>query len=334
MRVLITGGAGFIGSNFIRHMLTNYADVDIVNLDLLTYAGRLENLQDVRTTRCRYIQGDVRDRKTVESLMKEKFDLTVNFAAETHVDRSILDAGAFVLTDAYGTYILLDAARKFDVGKFVQISTDEVYGSINEGSFTETDFLEPSSPYSASKAAGDHIALAFQKTYGLPVVVTRSSNNHGPFQYPEKLIPKLILRAIHGQPLPLYGDGKQVRDWLHVTDNCVAVDLVAKKGAAGEIYNVASGEEHTNIEVAKEILRILKKPQSLIKLVPDRPGHDRRYSLNATKIRRLGWKPKIGFVEGLKRTTEWYLSHEWWWRTLLEDDFFEADIHWLSQGET
>jgi len=331
MRVLVTGGAGFIGSNFIRHMLSNHEDIEIVNFDLLTYAGRLENFQDVKDNpHYRFIHGDIRDRKAVEHLVKEKFDFMVNFAAETHVDRSVAEAGSFVLTDAYGTYILLDAARKFEVKRFVQISTDEVYGSIKNGSFKETDILDPSSPYSASKASGDHIALAFHKTYGLPVIVTRSSNNYGPFQYPEKLIPKLILRALHNQHLPIYGDGRQVRDWLYVTDNCAAIDLVAQKGKDGEIYNVASGEEHMNIEVAKTILEILKKPESLIKSVPDRPGHDRRYSLNTAKIEKLGWKPEIGFAEGLEKTVSWYLDSEWWWRPLLKDEFFKADTPWLK----
>ncbi|MCK4477923.1 dTDP-glucose 4,6-dehydratase [Candidatus Bathyarchaeota archaeon] len=330
MRVLVTGGAGFIGSNFIRHMLSNHEDIEIVNFDLLTYAGRLENLQDIKDdSRYRFIRGDIRDRKAVEPLVKEKFDFIVNFAAETHVDRSVAEAGSFVLTDAYGTYILLDAARKFEVKRFVQISTDEVYGSIKEGSFKETDILDPSSPYSASKAAGDHIALAFHKTYGLPVVVTRSSNNYGPFQHPEKLIPKLILRALHDQPLPIYGDGTQVRDWLFVKDNCAAIDLVAHRGKAGEIYNIASGEEHMNIEVAKTILKTLKKPESLIKSVPDRPGHDRRYSLNTAKIEKLGWKPEIGFAEGLEKTVSWYLNSGWWWRPLMKDEFFKADSPWL-----
>ncbi len=329
MKVLVTGGAGFIGSNFIRHMLSKYDDIKIVNFDLLTYAGRLQNLQDVKDdSRYRFLKGEIQDRKTVESLVKEGLDVIVNFAAETHVDRSVVEAGSFVLTDAYGTYILLDAARKFDVEKFVQISTDEVYGSIKEGSFKETDILEPSSPYSASKAAGDHIALAFCKTYGLQVVVTRSSNNYGPFQYPEKLIPKLTLRALHDRPLPIYGDGKQVRDWLYVTDNCAAIDLVARKGKPGEIYNIASGEEHMNIEVAKNILKTLKKTEDLIKSVPDRPGHDRRYSLNTTKIREFGWKPKFGFFEDLKKTVNWYSNNKWWWQPLIKDEFFKADTPW------
>ncbi len=329
MQVLVTGGAGFIGSNFIRYMLSDYDDVEITNFDLLTYAGRLENLQDVKDdSRYRFTQGDIRDREAVEQITREKFDLVVNFAAETHVDRSIVEAGSFVLTDAFGTYVLLDAARKFDVERFVQISTDEVYGSIKEGSFKETDTVNPSSPYSASKAAGDHIALAFYKTYGLSVVVTRSSNNYGPFQYPEKLIPKLILRAIGDQPLPIYGDGKQMRDWLYVIDNCAAINLVAKKGKAGGIYNIGSGEERMNIEVAKEILRTLKKPESLITFVSDRPSHDRRYSLDTTRVRALGWKPNFVFSEGLEKTVDWYLKNKSWWRHLAKDDFFRVDNPW------
>jgi dTDP-glucose 4,6-dehydratase len=331
MKVLVAGGAGFIGSNFVRHILSNYKEAEVVNFDLLTYAGRLENLHDLKDdVHHRFIKGDIRDRKAVEQVMKERFDLVVNFAAETHVDRSVVEAGSFVLTDAYGTYILLDAARKYEVKKFVQISTDEVYGSTAKGSFKEVDTLNPSSPYSASKAAGDHIALAFYKTYGSPAVITRSSNNYGPFQYPEKLIPKLILRALHSQPLPIYGDGKQVRDWLYVTDNCAAIDMVARKGIAGEVYNIASGEEQMNIEVAKIILKTIKKPEKLIKPVPDRPGHDRRYSLNVAKIRGLGWKPMVGFPEGLENTVQWYLENEWWWRPLLKDEFVKADTPWLQ----
>jgi dTDP-glucose 4,6-dehydratase len=330
MRVLVAGGAGFIGSNFVRHMLSSHDAMEIVNFDLLTYAGRLENLQDLKDdSRYRFVQGDIRDRKAVESCMKEKPDLVVNFAAETHVDRSVVDAGSFVLTDVYGTYILLESARKFEVEKFVQISTDEVYGSIEKGAFRETDILDPSSPYSASKAAGDHFVMAFHKTYGLQVTVTRSSNNYGPFQHPEKLIPKLILRALHNQPLPIYGDGKQMRDWLYVTDNCRAIDLVAQKGKAGEIYNIASGEERMNIELAKGILRLLRKSEKLIKPVADRPGHDRRYSLSIARIKSLGWKPKVGFDDGLERTVNWYLDNPWWWQPLLKDGFFKADSPWL-----
>ncbi|UCE95405.1 MAG: dTDP-glucose 4,6-dehydratase [Candidatus Bathyarchaeota archaeon] len=326
MRILVTGGAGFIGSNFIRHMMLNHDDLEIVNFDLLTYAGRLENLQDVKNdTRYRFIHGDIRNIKAVNYLMKERFDLIVNFAAETHVDRSLRDGGSFILTNVHGTHALLDAARKWDVERFLQISTDEVYGSITEGSFKETDNLNPSSPYSASKAAGDHIALAFYKTYGCPVLITRSSNNYGPYQYPEKFIPKLILRTLHDQPLPIYGNGKQVRDWLHVTDNCIALDLIVNKGKVGEIYNIASGEESMNVEVARKVLKTLKKTKSLMKTVPDRPGHDFRYSLDTTKIRGLGWKPKINLVKGLEKTISWYSNNQWWWKNLLKDEFFNME---------
>lgn len=330
MKILVTGGAGFIGSNFIRHMLSKYDDIEIVNLDLLTYAGRLENLHDVKgNPRHKFVQGDIRKAEMVEPIVKE-VDVIVNFAAETHVDRSIIEAGSFILTDAYGTYTLLHAARKHNVEKFVQISTDEVYGSIEQGSFKESAFLEPSSLYSASKSAADLIVGAFYRTYGLPVVVTRSSNNYGPYQYPEKLLPKLILRALHDQPLPLYGDGRQVRDWIYVMDNCEAVDLVMEKGKAGEIYNIASGREHTNIEVATLILKTLGKSEALIKFVLDRPGHDRRYSLDTTEIRRLGWKPRYEFSRALKDTVKWYVDNEWWWHPLLKDKFVQSDTPWLE----
>jgi len=331
MKILVTGGAGFVGSNFIKHTLSTDDSTEIVCFDLLTYAGRLENLREVRgNSKFRFVQGDIRERNSLETLVKEGFDLIVNFAAETHVDRSIVEADSFVLTDAYGTYVLLEAARKFDVERFVQISTDEVYGSIRQGSFKEDHMLSPSSPYSASKAAGDHMALAFHRTYGLSVVVTRSSNNYGPCQHPEKLIPKLILRALHNQPLSIYADGKQVRDWLYVTDNCEAIELAANEGKSGEIYNVASSEEHMNIEVAKNLLKLLGKPEGLIRFVADRPGHDRRYSLDTAKIRALGWKSKVKFEEGLENTARWYEKNQWWWKPLLEDKFFKTDTPWLQ----
>lgn len=314
-------------------MLSKYDDVEIINLDLLTYAGRLENLHDVeKDSRHKFIQGDIRDRKRVEQITKEGVDAVVNFAAETHVDRSIVEGGSFILTDVYGTYILLDIARKYDVDRVVQVSTDEVYGSIERGSFKETDFLHPSSPYAASKAAGDLVALSFYKTYGLHVMITRSSNNFGPYQYPEKLIPKLILRALYDQPLPLYGDGKQMRDWVYVMDNCEGIVLIMREGKLGEIYNVASGNERTNLEVAKFILKTLDKPENRIKFVSDRPGHDRRYSLDTAKIRNLGWKAKHKFKEAMKKTIEWYVKNEWWWRPLLKDEFIQSDTPWLSKG--
>jgi len=329
MRILVTGGAGFIGSNFVRYMLSKYHDMEIINLDLLTYAGRLENLYDVKDDpRHKFIQGDIRDREKLEQIMKNEIDMVVNFAAETHVDRSIMDAGSFILTDAHGAYILLEASRKSDVDKVVHVSTDEVYGSIEKGSFKETDVLDPSSPYAASKAAGDLIAKAFYKTYGLHVAITRSSNNFGPYQYPEKLIPKLIIRAMHNEPLPLYGDGKQVRDWTYVLDNCEGINLVMHKGKPGEIYNIASGNERINLEVAKLILKALSKPESCIKFVSDRPGHDRRYSLDVAKIRKLGWKPKYGFEESLEETIKWYIENEPWWHPLLKDSFVQMDTPW------
>jgi len=332
VKILVTGGAGFIGSNFIRRMLSKYDEIEIVNLDLLTYAGRLENLHDVKDNpRYKFVQGDVRKVETVEPILKEGVDMVVNFAAETHVDRSIVEAGSFILTDAYGTYILLNVARKYDVERFIQISTDEVYGSIEGGSFKETDILDPSSPYSASKAAADHVARAFYKTYGLHVIITRSSNNYGPYQYPEKLIPKLIIRALHDQGLPIYGDGKQVRDWIYVVDNCDAIDLIIQKGEPGEIYNVASGNERANIEITKNILRILDKSEDLIRFVPDRPGHDRRYSLDTAKVRRLGWKLGHEFLEALEETVDWYVKNEWWWRPLLRDEFVRSDTPWLGR---
>jgi len=330
VKILVTGGAGFIGSNYIRYVLAKYHDIKVVNLDLLTYAGRMENIRDfMQDPRHKFVKGDIRDRKKVQRVMKEVFNAVVNFAAETHVDRSIVKAGSFITTDAYGTYILLDTARNHDVEKIVQISTDEVYGSIEKGAFKEGDSLQPSSPYSASKAAGDLMALAFYKTYGLDVTITRSSNNFGPYQHLEKYIPKMIIRALHDKKLPLYGDGRQVRDWLYVMDDCEAIDTALWKGKAGEVYNIASGNEYKNIQVAKLILQTLKKQESLITFVPDRPGHDRRYSLDASKIWKLGWRPKNLFEDALKETVEWYVQNEWWWKPLLTDKFVQSDTPWV-----
>ena len=332
MRMLVTGGAGFIGSNFVRYELTHYRDIEIINLDKLTYSGRLENLRDVeKDSRYRFFQGDIQDGALLEKIVNRGFDAIVNFAAETHVDRSIVEGGAFILTDVYGTYNLLNEARKHGVQRYVQISTDEIYGSIEKGSFKESDMLNPSSPYSASKAGGDLIVEAFHKTYGLNVVITRSSNNFGPYQYPEKLIPKLILRAMQGKPLPLYGDAKQVRDWIFVVDNCAAIDLVMRKGVSGQVYNIASGNERTNLEIAKFILKAFKKPENMIQFVSDRPGHDRRYSLDISKIAKLGWKCKHGFEEALKETIAWYKSNDWWWQPMLKDKFFQFDTPWLKR---
>ena len=334
MKILVTGGAGFIGSNYIRYVLAKYHDIKVVNLDLLTYAGRMENIRDfIHDPRHKFVKGDIRDRKKVQQVMKDGFNAVVNFAAETHVDRSIVEAGSFITTDVYGTYTLLDTAKNCNVEKFVQISTDEVYGSIESESFKESDNLQPSSPYSASKAAGDLMALAFYKTYGLPVTITRSSNNFGSHQHLEKLIPKIVIRALHDKTLPLYGDGQQVRDWLYVMDNCEAIDTVLWKGKAGEAYNIASGNEYQNIQIAKLVLQTLKKPRSLISFVQDRPGHDRRYSLDTLKIRNLGWRPKHMLEDALRETVEWYIQNEWWWKPLLTDEFVQSDTPWLKREQ-
>jgi len=314
MKILITGGAGFIGCNFVHYMLEKHPDDEIVILDKLTYAGRIENLQDVMD-KITFIKGDICNKEDVEKV--KECDVIFNFAAETHVDRSIIDARIFVKTDVLGTYNLLEYARRHDVEKYIQISTDEVYGSIKESSSKETDILDPSSPYSASKAGADLLVKAYYKTYGLPVLITRSSNNFGPYQYPEKLIPVLILNALHDKPLPIYGEGKNVRDWIYVQDNCEAIDFVFRRGKIGEIYNIGAGNEKTNIEIANLILGELNKPKGLIKFVKDRPGHDFRYSLNCEKIKRLGWIPRYKFEEALRATMEWYRENEGWWKPLI-----------------
>ena len=314
MKILITGGAGFIGCNFVRYMLKKYSGDKIVVLDKLTYAGRLENLQDVKD-KITFIKGDICNKEDVEEV--GDCDVIFNFAAETHVDRSIVDAGVFVKTDVLGTHTLLEYTRRYNVERYIQISTDEVYGSTMEGSFKESDILEPSSPYSASKAGADLLVKAYYKTYGLPVLITRSSNNFGPYQYPEKLIPVLILKAMHNEPLPIYGDGRNVRDWIYVEDNCEAIDFVFQKGKTGETYNIASGNEKTNIEIANLILRALNKSESLIRFVEDRRGHDFRYSLDCEKINELGWSPKYNFEEALKETIRWYVDNVRWWSSLI-----------------
>ena len=315
MRYLVTGGAGFIGCNFVRHMLKEHPGDRIVVLDKLTYAGRLENLEAVMD-RITFVKGDICDKDVVKKAM-DGCDAVVNFAAESHVDRSITSPEDFVTTDVIGVFTLLEEARRRDVKRFVQISTDEVYGSTVSGSFSEKDILDPSSPYSASKAGGELLARSYVRTYGLDVIVTRSSNNYGPFQYPEKLIPVLVVKALRDQPLPIYGKGMNVRDWLHVEDNCRAIDLVLQKAKAGDIVNIGSGNEVPNIEVAKLILRHMKKPESLITYVQDRPGHDFRYSLEWDRLKALGWAPKIKFEDGLRSTVDWYLANRAWWEPLL-----------------
>jgi dTDP-glucose 4,6-dehydratase len=321
--LLVCGGAGFIGSNFVRYMLKKYPAVQIVVYDKLTYAGNLDNLEPVsQDPRYKFLQGDIAEHGSVtRALESNQIDTVVNFAAETHVDRSILDPDAFVHTNVMGVYILLEESRKCGVERFLQVSTDEVYGSIPKGAFREGDPLEPNSPYAASKASGDLMARAYHVTYGLNTVVTRGSNTFGPYQYPEKVMPLFITNALDDQPLPLYGDGKQVRDWLYVDDHCAGIDAVLQHGKPGEAYNVGGENEQHNIDVVHRLLKALDKPQSLIRPVEDRPGHDRRYALNNTKTRHLGWKPEVSFDEALERTVQWYTSNEWWWRKIKSGDY-------------
>ena len=307
MKILITGGAGFIGANFTQYIHDNY-DYEITVLDKLTYAGNKDNLKEI-LNEIEFINGDIGCEDDVKIAM-EDCDLVVNFAAETHVDRSIEDPSIFVKTDVIGTYNLLECARKYDVEKYLQISTDEVYGSIENGSFTEESNINPSSPYSASKAGGDMLVKAYYKTYGMPVLITRSSNNFGPYQYPEKLIPLFILNALEDKPLPVYGDGENIRDWIYVLDNCKGIDVVLNEGKIGEVYNIGGENEKPNIEITKLILNILEKPESLIKYVDDRLGHDRRYSLDSYKTQNLGWKPEWTFEEAMQETIKWYIANK------------------------
>ena len=321
VNVLVTGGAGFIRSNFVSYALKVHPDWKITTLDKLTYAGRLENLQEHEgNPRHQFVKGDVADLAIAPELVR-KADVIVHFAAETHVDRSIQSAGSFVTTDVYGTFVLLDAARTSSrLQKFVQISTDEVYGSVAEGSSTESDQLLPRNPYAATKAGADRLAYSYWSTYNVPVIITRASNNYGPRQFPEKLIPLFSTNAIDNQPLPLYGDGQNVRDWLHVDDHCRALDLLLEQGQAGEVYNIGGENEITNATLTRRILKILDRPLSLIRPVDDRPGHDRRYSLDTTKLRELGWKPSVNFDDGLVSVVDWYQSNEWWWRPIKYTD--------------
>jgi dTDP-glucose 4,6-dehydratase len=323
MRVLVTGGAGFIGSNFVRYMLETYPDTAVTVLDKLTYAGNLDNLRDVADDpRYRFVQGDICDAEAVTEAM-EGCDWVVNWAADSHVDRSLVEPGSFIQTDVYGVYVLLEAARKFGVDRLVQVSTDEVYGSIVEGSFCETDLLTPSSPYSASKAGGEMMARAYHVTYGLPIIITRGSNTFGPYQYPEKIIPLFITNALEDRPLPVYGDGQQIRDWLYVRDHCAGVDVALRQGTPGEIYNVGGGNERTNLELTGRILDLLEKPASLIQYVADRPGHDRRYSIDCAKLRALGWQPRQPFEEALAETVRWYQENSWWWTKIKSGEYRE-----------
>lgn len=325
MKLLVTGGAGFIGSNFVRYMVNKYPEYQIVNLDLLTYAGNLENLKDIENAQnYKFVRGDIADRDFVDGLFKEeKFDYVLNFAAESHVDRSITDPGIFVQTNIQGTLALLDAAKTYSVKKYLQVSTDEVYGTLGEtGYFTEETPLAANSPYSASKAGADLLVRAYNETFGLPVNITRCSNNYGPFHFPEKLIPLMIINALNDKELPIYGDGLNIRDWLHVEDHCQAIDLVLHKGRDGEVYNVGGNNERTNIEIVKTILKQLGKPELLMKFVKDRPGHDRRYAIDATKLRtELGWSPKYNFDTGIEQTIKWYLENQEWWENIISGDY-------------
>jgi dTDP-glucose 4,6-dehydratase len=324
MRILVTGGSGFIGSNFIKLVLKKHSNYTIINLDKLTYAGNPDNLLDLKKEpRYLFIKGDICD-KNIVNKTAARVDAIVNFAAETHVDRSILDPEAFINTNIRGTYTLLEAAKKFRVKRYLQVSTDEVYGSISGGSFTEKSPLNPSSPYSASKASADMLVNSYYTTFKLPVMITRSSNNFGPYQYPEKFIPLFLTNAMENKACPLYGDGKNVRDWLYVSDNCEAIDLVLNKGKIGEVYNISSGNEVSNIKLAEQILRSARKPRTLIRKITDRKGHDRRYSLDSTKLRReLSWRPKAGFKEALEETLNWYRDNQWWWEKLKNGGFKE-----------
>lgn len=323
MRLVVTGGAGFIGSNFVRFMLRRYDDLEVVNLDKLTYAGNLENLRDVEDdARYTFVKGDICDAAVVRQSLQGA-DAVINFAAETHVDRSISGPQDFISTDVLGTHTLLEAVREQSIARYVQISTDEVYGSTETGSFTEESDLAPSSPYSASKAGADLLVLAYHRTYGAPVLITRSSNNYGPWQYPEKIIPLFITNAIDEQALPVYGDGLNVRDWLHVDDNCAGIDAVLREGALGEVYNIGGGNEVENLTLTRRILELLGKSPELIRYVTDRPGHDRRYAIDCGKLRALGWSPATPFETGLESTVSWYRDNPAWWRKIKSGEWRE-----------
>ena len=325
LKLLITGGAGFIGSNFIKHILSKYQDYEVINLDKLTYCGNLENLREIKNNpHYKFIKGDICDFETVDKIAAEKPDAIINFAAESHVDRSILDPTAFLKTSVFGTYNLLEAVKKYNIKRFIQISTDEVYGSIKNGSFKETSPLNPSSPYSAAKSAADLLSLSYFKTYNLPVIITRSTNNFGCFQYPEKIIPLFITNLLENKKIPLYGDGLNTRDWIYVLDNCEAIDLVLHKGKVGEIYNVGGGNEKTNLELTYFILKEIGKDKNFIEYVKDRLGHDRRYSLDCQKIKTaLGWQPKYNFAKALKNTIQWYKENEQWWKKIKTGEYLE-----------
>lgn len=326
MRILITGGAGFMGSNFIHYILGKYPDYQVINLDKLTYAGNLDNLKDIENNKnYQFIKGDIADKQVVNRVFKEKKpEIVINFAAETHVDRSILEPDAFIKTDILGTYNLLEACREGGIDKYIQISTDEVYGFVLDGEFYEDTAFDPSSPYSASKAGADHLVMAYFRTYGLPVVRTHSCNFIGPYQYPEKVIPLFITNLIEGKKVPVYGKGDQVREWIYTKDYCRALDLILHKAKAGSVYNIGTGQRKQNIEVTKKILKLLGKDESSIEYVKDRPGHDVRYAVNFDKLKKeLGWSPEYDFDRALEETVEWYKKNEKWWKKIKSGEYLE-----------
>ena len=334
--LMVTGGAGFIGSNFVRYMLEKYADFSIVVYDKLTYAGNLDNLKDVAqkfADRYVFVRGDICDADVVrDTIQTHDVDTIINFAAETHVDRSIMAPDAFIQTDVYGTYVLLEAAREFELERYHQISTDEVYGDVPEGSSKEADHVAPRSPYAASKTSADLMVNAYHITYGLPVTITRGANNIGPYQYPEKVVPLFVTNALDNLPLPLYGDGMQVRDYQYVLDHCEAIDLVLHNGEIGGIYNVGTGTEMHNLDMTRLILKLLGKSESLIQPVRDRPGHDRRYALDVSKIRGLGWEPAHTCEEAIEKTIRWYVDNEWWWRPIKSGERYQEYYRQQYEG--
>ncbi len=326
MIILVTGGAGFIGSNFIKYMLDKYQEYKIVNLDAITYAGNLENLKDIeKNSNYTFLRGDICDRELVNDIVSHDIEYVINFAAESHVDRSITEPDVFIKTNVMGTQVLLEASRKYAVKKYIQVSTDEVYGSLGQsGYFTEETSLAPNSPYSASKASADLLVRAYHKTFELPVNITRCSNNYGPYQFPEKLIPLMISNALQNKKLPVYGDGMNIRDWLYVEDHCRAIDVVLHRGTVGEIYNIGGNNEKANIEIIKFLLEYLSKPQSLIKYVKDRLGHDKRYAIDSNKIKNeLGWEPLYSFDKGIEKAIQWYLEHQEWWEKIKSGEYKE-----------
>lgn len=325
MNLLITGGAGFAGSNFIRHIFKKYSDYKIINLDKLTYAGNPNNLKDIEgNANYKFIKGDIADERTVKKILRlNKIDTIINYAAETHVDRSILDPSAFVKTDVIGTYNLLEGVKEFGIKKYIQISTDEVYGSIEKGKFTEESPFRPNSPYSASKAGGDLLCRSYIKTYNLPVIISHACNFYGPYQYPEKLISLFITNLLEGKKVPLYGKGKNVREWLFVLDHCQAIDFLLHKGKLGEVYNIGSGVEKQNIQITKLILDELGFDLLMVEKVKDRPAHDLRYALDWSKIKKLGWQPEYKFEDAIRETIRWYKNNDWWWKPLKSGEYLE-----------